>query len=71
MDYELAAILISVIVQALYIAFKIGKFEEKLNSIEKKQEKHNNFIERLYRVEDSDKAAHRRIDELRENKQCS
>ena len=68
MDYELAAILISVIVQALYIAFKIGKFEEKLNSIEKKQEKHNNFIERLYRVEDSDKAAHRRIDELRGNR---
>lgn len=71
MDYELAAILISVIVQALYIAFKIGKFEEKLNSIEKKQEKHNNFIERLYRVEDSDKAAHRRIDELREKRQCN
>lgn len=68
MSYELAGILITVIIQALYIAFKIGKFEEKLNSIEKKQEKHNNFIERLYRVEDSDKAAHKRIDELRENK---
>lgn len=71
MDYELAAILVAVITQALYIAFKIGKFEEKLNVIEKKQEKHNNFIERLYRVEDSDKAAHRRIDELRENRQCN
>lgn len=68
MSYELAGILITVIIQALYIAFKIGKFEEKLNAIEKKQEKHNNFIERLYRVEDSDKAAHRRIDELREIK---
>ena len=66
MNYELAGILIAIITQALYIAFKIGRFEEKLNSIEKKQEKHNNFIERLYRVEDSDKAAHRRIDELRE-----
>lgn len=65
MSYELAGILITVIIQALYIAFKIGKFEEKLISIEKKQEKHNNFIERLYRVEDSDKAAHKRIDELR------
>lgn len=68
MSYELAGILIAIITQALYIAFKIGKFEEKLNSIEKKQEKHNNFIERLYRVEDSDKAAHRRIDELKGQK---
>lgn len=67
----LAGILITVIGQALYIAYKIGRFEEKLTAIEKKQEKHNNFIERLYRVEDSDKAAHRRIDELREDAKCN
>ena len=63
MNYELIGILITVVVQALYIAFKIGRFEEKLNSIEKKQEKHNNLIERMVRVEDSVTAAHKRLDD--------
>ena len=64
MNYELLGILITVIVQALYIAFKIGKFEEKLNTLEKKQDKHNNLIERMVRVEDSVKSAHHRLDGL-------
>lgn len=64
MSYELAGILITVVIQALYIAFKIGKFEEKLNAIEKKQDKHNNLIERMVRVEDSVKSAHKRLDNL-------
>ena len=64
MSYELAGILLTVVVQALYIAFKIGKFEEKLNSIEKKQDKHNNLIERMVRVEDSVKSAHKRLDDI-------
>ena len=64
MNYELAGILITVIIQALYIAFKIGKFEEKLTVIEKKQDKHNNLIERMVRVEDSTKSAHKRIDDM-------
>lgn len=64
MNYELAGILITVIIQALYIAFKIGKFEEKLTVIEKKQDKHNNLIERMVRVEDSTKSAHKRIDDI-------
>ena len=50
-DYELIGILITVIIQALYIAFKIGRFEEKLINMEKKQDKHNNVIERLYATE--------------------
>ena len=62
MSYELAGILITVVIQALYIAFKIGKFEEKLISLEKKQDKHNNLIERMVRVEDSTKSAHHRLD---------
>lgn len=64
MSYELAGILLTVVIQALYIAFKIGKFEEKLNAIEKKQDKHNNLIERMVRVEDSTKSAHHRLDML-------
>lgn len=64
MSYELAGILITVVIQALYIAFKIGKFEEKLIALEKKQDKHNNLIERMVRVEDSTKSAHHRIDQM-------
>ena len=65
MNYELAGILLTVIIQALYLAFKIGKFEEKLSMIEKKQDKHNNLIERMVRVEDSVKSAHKRLDEIK------
>ena len=39
----LAAILVTVLFQALYVSYKMGKFEEKLNAIEKKQDKHNNL----------------------------
>ena len=64
MNYELLGILVTVIIQALYLAYKIGMLEEKLNMLEKKQDKHNNLIERMVRVEDSAKSAHHRIDGL-------
>lgn len=63
MTVELFGILITVVIQALYIAYKIGKFEQKLETIDKKQDKHNNLIERMVRVEDSVKSAHKRLDE--------
>ena len=34
-------------------------------SVEEKVEKHNNLVERMVKVEDSAKSAHRRIDDLR------
>ena len=64
MSLELAGILITIIFQGLYVAFKLGKFEEKLTALEKKQDKHNNLIERMVRVEDSVKSAHKRIDNI-------
>ncbi len=60
----LIAILVTIICQALYFSYKIGKFEEKLNEIEKKQDRHNCLIERMVRVEDSVKSAHQRIDTI-------
>lgn len=51
MNYELLGIFITVVFQGLYVAFKMGKFEEKLNLLEKKQDKHNNLIERTYKNE--------------------
>ena len=68
MNYELLGILIAVLGQGLYVAFKLGKFEEKLNNLEKKQDKHNNLVERMVRVEDSTKLAHHRIDGLEKGK---
>ncbi len=38
----------------------------RLEQLEKKVQQHNNLIERMYKVEDSVKSAHYRIDELRE-----
>ena len=66
LSVELIGILITVVVQALYIAFKIGKFEEKLVAIEKKQDKHNDVISRMYKVENDVEKAHLRIDFLEE-----
>ena len=65
MSYELLGILLTIVGQGLYIAYKMGKFEEKLNALEKKQDKHNNLIERMVRVEDSVKSAHKRLDDLK------
>jgi peptidoglycan hydrolase CwlO-like protein len=63
----LAGILITIIGQALYIAFKMGRFEEKLNNLEKKQDKHNNVIERTAKNEASISSAHKRLDEGEEH----
>ncbi len=51
MNYELLGILLTVVIQGLYVAYKMGKFEEKLTSLEKDQKKHNNLIERTYKNE--------------------
>lgn len=51
MNYELLGILLTVVIQGLYVAYKMGKFEEKLISLEKDQKKHNNLIERTYKNE--------------------
>lgn len=62
MNYELIAILVTVIFQALYVCYKLGQMSEKLLDLEKKQDKHNNLIERMVVVEQSVKSAHHRID---------
>ncbi len=42
-----------------------GKISTQLSNLEKKVEKHNHVIERVYRCEESLKSAHHRIDEMR------
>lgn len=63
MSYELAGILITVIVQALYIAFKMGQLEQKIVDLDKKQERHNNLIERMVKAESNIDALWRKVDE--------
>lgn len=62
MSYELLGILLTVVIQALYFAHKMGVIEKSISSLEIKQDKHNNLIERMVRVEDSVKTAHHRLD---------
>ena len=38
----------------------------RIEQLERKVEKHNNLVERMFSVESSVKSAHHRIDELRE-----
>jgi len=47
----LFGIFVTVVIQALYVAYKLGTFEEKLNNLKKDQEKHNKVIERQYKSE--------------------
>lgn len=51
MNYELLGILITVVMQALYFAHKMGVIEKSIFSLEEKQSKHNNLIERTYLIE--------------------
>lgn len=51
MNYELTAILITVVIQALYFAHKMGVIEKSIASLEQKQDKHNTVIERTYKNE--------------------
>ena len=62
MSYELLGILLTVVIQALYIAHRIGRFEEKLISIEEKQDKHNNLMERTFKLEGAVELLKEKID---------
>ena len=48
-----------ILVSSKLTNYRLQRLEERVN-------KHNNLIERMYKVEDSTKSAHHRIDELRE-----
>lgn len=72
----IAGLFLTVIGQGLYLAYKLGKFEEKLISIEKKQDKHNSVVERTYLLEsrtdvqeEQIKVINHRIEDLEEFQQ--
>lgn len=51
MSYELLGILLTVVIQAICVIYKIGRMTEKLEALEKKQDKYNGIIEKTYRNE--------------------
>lgn len=55
---------VQLIVYAISFGSLTGTILTRLHYIEKKQDKHNNFIERLVAVEQSAKSAHHRIDDI-------
>lgn len=64
MNYELLGIFLTVVIQAIYFAHKMGIIEKSIYTLEAKQDKHNNLIERMVRVEDGIKSAHIRLDTI-------
>ena len=51
MNYELTAILVTVVIQALYFAHKMGVIEKSITALEQAQNKHNSVVERTYKNE--------------------
>ncbi|SDM54058.1 hypothetical protein [Acetanaerobacterium elongatum] len=58
---------IQIIIYAVSFGVVFGQFQAKIKYLEQKLDKHNNVIERLYKLEESTKSAHSRIDELKED----
>ena len=53
-------------VYAISFAAAWGSMATRIKQLEQKVDKHNNVIERVYKVEESVKSAHHRIDEIKE-----
>lgn len=64
----LLVIVINVLTAGVFIgglAMSIKFIEEQIKRLEEKQDRHNNLIERMVKVEESTKSAHHRIDSIK------
>jgi hypothetical protein len=60
-------IVINVLSAGIFIgglAMSIKFIEKQIKRLEEKQDKHNNLIERMVKVEESTKSAHKRLDTI-------
>ena len=64
MGYELLGVLLTVVIQAICVIYKIGRMTEKLEILEKKQDKYNGIIEKTYKAESELKAIWHKLDNL-------
>lgn len=65
----LLLLVINVLTAGVFIgglAMAIKYIEKQIERLENKQDKHNNLIERMVRVEDSCKSMHHRLDAIQE-----
>lgn len=60
---------IQIVVYAASFAVMWGQISTRVKHLEEKMDKHNSVIERVYKLEESAKSAHKRIDEVKE--ECS
>ena len=58
---------VQIVICAISFGITFGSIRTRLNHMEKKLDKHNNFAERVIALEQSCKSAHHRIGELRED----
>ncbi len=72
---EIVGVVIVIVVQLISVGIFVGQnkaFKEhityRLDELEKKQDKHNNLIERMTVVERDVKSAHHRIDRVEDNR---
>lgn len=64
----LLVIVINILTAGIFIgglSMSIKFIEEQIKRLEEKQDKHNNLIERMVKVEESTKSAHHRIDSIK------
>ena len=57
---------IQIVIYAVSFGTVFGTFRTRLNYMEKKLDKHNNFAERVISLESSVKSAHHRLDRIDE-----
>lgn len=64
-------IVINVLTAGIFLgglAMSIKFIEQQIKRLEEKQDKHNNLVERMVKVEESTKSAHKRLDILDKKK---
>ncbi len=59
---------IQIVIYAVSFGIVYGQLQTKIKYIEQKLDKHNNFVERLYKVEESVRLAQSRIDNLEDDR---
>lgn len=63
----LLVIVVNVLTAGVFIgglAMSIKFIEQQIKRLEEKQDKHNNLVERMVKVEESTKSAHHRLDNI-------
>ena len=61
-------IVVNVMTAGIFLGGLAMSIEQQIKRLEEKQDKHNNLVERMVKVEESTKSAHKRLDILDKKK---